>query len=486
MPLRNISSLFKEHIGEEATTLAICWKIVSVGGDVFCFTNHDSSLLIDEELYKPLNMVSTSAIQHTTDMNSDNLEIEMVLDSDTISVDDLNYGLYDNASCDIFIVNYNNLSMGKVILLKGQFGAVTMEDDEKAKIELRGLTHKLQQTIGRQFLNTCDAVLGDSRCGIDLSEMMYSGTVTAVTDRRVFRDSGLVGFEEDYFRYGSITWLSGNNVGQTMEVKHFVSNIPIVAVNLNENKIGVGGDQSGDILSGDSVEIIDSDGNNGTYQVTDSVFYGGEYGQVELVEITTHSGFPPNPQTNIANIQKMYNDRLIVNGNPFNLMSAGDYPEYVNSSGEPMPEDYEPSLFNRAEPVTDQLRDSVVVITDTYQNDGTYVIGEAYYSPMGEYTVLKLTTNLLPAVYQGVTYLTLTESLSSNSVSGAISSGPEGRFLLFMPMPKEIQVGDTFEAIPGCDKKKSTCKTRFDNLINFRGFDFIPGRDKITWYPNAH
>ena len=32
------------------------------------------------------------------------------------------------------------------------------------------------------------------------------------------------------------------------------------------------------------------------------------------------------------------------------------------------------------------------------------------------------------------------------------------------------QIGDTYDAVSGCDRRASTCKTKFNNLINFRGF----------------
>jgi len=35
----------------------------------------------------------------------------------------------------------------------------------------------------------------------------------------------------------------------------------------------------------------------------------------------------------------------------------------------------------------------------------------------------------------------------------------------------------------GCDKRLSTCRARFDNVLNFRGFPAIPGDDFLTAYP---
>jgi uncharacterized phage protein (TIGR02218 family) len=34
--------------------------------------------------------------------------------------------------------------------------------------------------------------------------------------------------------------------------------------------------------------------------------------------------------------------------------------------------------------------------------------------------------------------------------------------------------GDTFSIYPGCDKKQSTCSTKFANLTHYRGFNYIP------------
>lgn len=44
-------------------------------------------------------------------------------------------------------------------------------------------------------------------------------------------------------------------------------------------------------------------------------------------------------------------------------------------------------------------------------------------------------------------------------------------------------LGDGFSATVGCDKRKSTCLGKFNNLNNFRGFPYMPGETWITAYP---
>jgi uncharacterized phage protein (TIGR02218 family) len=40
-----------------------------------------------------------------------------------------------------------------------------------------------------------------------------------------------------------------------------------------------------------------------------------------------------------------------------------------------------------------------------------------------------------------------------------------------------IQMGDEICLFAGCDKNFETCKNKFQNSINFRGFPHIPGHD---------
>jgi uncharacterized phage protein (TIGR02218 family) len=42
------------------------------------------------------------------------------------------------------------------------------------------------------------------------------------------------------------------------------------------------------------------------------------------------------------------------------------------------------------------------------------------------------------------------------------------------------QIGDAFTIYPGCDLTKSTCQTKFSNLIHFKAFPFIPQPETIT------
>ncbi|KLK92710.1 beta tubulin, autoregulation binding site [Microvirga vignae] len=66
-------------------------------------------------------------------------------------------------------------------------------------------------------------------------------------------------------------------------------------------------------------------------------------------------------------------------------------------------------------------------------------------------------------------------------VHRAISGADE--FDLWQRAPQAIKVGDTFRVTAGCDKTHATCRRKFGNVANFRGFPHMPGNDFIIRMP---
>lgn len=54
---------------------------------------------------------------------------------------------------------------------------------------------------------------------------------------------------------------------------------------------------------------------------------------------------------------------------------------------------------------------------------------------------------------------------------------------LWQGIRAELTVGDQVRVYAGCDKRAETCRLKFANLLNFRGFPFIPGEDWLAAYP---
>lgn len=62
-------------------------------------------------------------------------------------------------------------------------------------------------------------------------------------------------------------------------------------------------------------------------------------------------------------------------------------------------------------------------------------------------------------------------------------AGATATIELRTPWRAPMAPGDTFVVTAGCDKRAATCRDRFSNTINFRGFPHMPGEDAVQAGP---
>jgi len=238
--MRPLSAELQAHIAEETTTLALLWRITRTDDRVITYTDLDSNIVYDGETYKANYSFSPTSIRSKDDLSTDNLDVIGILghrptaglpiglmllfagghpDSD-ITEPDLAAGIYDFAQVEIMVINYADTTQGVIMLLKGWLGRVTIKGGQFTA-EIRSLAQKLQTNIGRLYTASCDAILGDTRCGKSLVAFTFSAAITAITDNGRFNASALTQ-DSGYFTGGQINWTSGRNSGLSMEVKEFM------------------------------------------------------------------------------------------------------------------------------------------------------------------------------------------------------------------------------------------------------------------------
>jgi uncharacterized phage protein (TIGR02218 family) len=206
------------HLDEGTTTLAWCWRIMRPDGVTFGFTDHDRPLAFDSTTFEPESGFTASELRSSADLSVDAQDAEGVLRSDRITETDILDGRWDNAAVEVWRVNWSDASQ-RVLLRRGAIGQI-----RRGRLafvaEVRSLAHVLGQTVGRTFQATCDAQLGDARCGVDLGNPSYrgNGTVVATIRDRAFVTAGLGGFASGWFTLGTLTWTSGANAVRRAEV----------------------------------------------------------------------------------------------------------------------------------------------------------------------------------------------------------------------------------------------------------------------------
>ena len=163
--MKALSPALQAHLDDGTTTLAWCWRIERSDGAVFGFTDHDRPLGFDGTSYEPESGLIASEVRTGSDLSVDAQDAEGVLSSDRITETDILDGRWDNAEVLVWRVNWEDPAQ-RVMIRRGAVGQI-----RRGRLafvaEMRSLAHVLGQTVGRSFQATCDAELGDARCGVE-------------------------------------------------------------------------------------------------------------------------------------------------------------------------------------------------------------------------------------------------------------------------------------------------------------------------------
>lgn len=224
--MKTISNAFRDtSLGSEVTTLCTCWEITRTDGVVFRFTDLDVPVTVAAVTYAPAIGYNRTAVSNSSDMSVDNMDVEGILDDDSITDVDMRAGKFDYAAIRVFVVDWNNPENGIMRIRRGWLGEVMLTPAGKFRVELRGLNQAYSQQIGESFTPECRADLGDARCKIDIDSNAWArnGEIVAVTDRRTFvasiTDPDPRAADLDWYVGGVLSWLSGDNVGRNIEIK---------------------------------------------------------------------------------------------------------------------------------------------------------------------------------------------------------------------------------------------------------------------------
>lgn len=117
---------------------------------------------------------------------------------------------------------------------------------------------------------------------------------------------------------------------------------------------------------------------------------------------------------------------------------------------------------------------SCTLLQSSFQTSGTVSSGS---------TASSINATLAQATgYFDLGILTFTSG-ANNGVSRTVktyTNGSPSTASLIAPFPNVPVPGDTFHIYPGCDKAQATCANKFNNLVNFRGFPFVPTMETAT------
>jgi uncharacterized phage protein (TIGR02218 family) len=213
------------------STLAVCLKVTRADSTVIAVTSHDRDLTVSAVVYNAAHALDISSIVSSGNLSVDNLELKVFPEEgDDQLMLDIQTGLWDGATFELFEVNYLDPTDGIFPIKHGTVGEAQL-DLGVYTIEFRSLTQPLQQPVGAVTSKTCRARFADhpspvpdAVCGLDVADWTEAGTLTGVTSRQVVTDSSRTE-DADWFGNGTFRFTTGLNEGRERIVKSYAAGV---------------------------------------------------------------------------------------------------------------------------------------------------------------------------------------------------------------------------------------------------------------------
>jgi uncharacterized phage protein (TIGR02218 family) len=241
--MRTVPSFLQDHLDGVDTTTTRLLKVTLRSGLSYGLTMLDRNVTYDDGdgvvQYIATNGFDPSTLSADIGYTVDNAE-GYALISDAvpgITLEMVNAGELDDATWICYLVNYEDLTMGHVILDAGDLGEVRTRYGMVWIPELLSYGMRLRQSIGSVWSRKCRAIFGSpantqTGCGIDVTPLWVSGEVTAIgaESDRTFTGDAITATGGEVPFPGRVQWLTGANAGREYATEEVVDE----TVSLNE------------------------------------------------------------------------------------------------------------------------------------------------------------------------------------------------------------------------------------------------------------
>ncbi|MDW9491663.1 DUF2163 domain-containing protein [Sinorhizobium meliloti] len=514
--MKTVTPAMAAHLKGETTTLTTCWRITRQDGKVFHYTELDEDVPYLGDVYKSASGFNKSAMKSSANFAVDEMEVTGFLRDDGIADDELKNGAFDFAKVEVFMVNYEDESMGSIKLRYGYFGEVKTVGSGAFSVELRGLVDLLSQRVGNTYLNECRQDLGDPKCGIKLQPDEHRPGARYIVGQRILfpvslQEDNRPRVYPDNLNPELGVWNKGYHKTEDINMSSFSGRSKVVGVGTND-KTAAGvllsslGLSASDISSGRYKAIL-----SGQYYIywQDSAGYvtidcqkpyfnTGFYTNIENARVTrsipnliperrwrpfsieidihpqaTRLNFTLGTNTGTVSRYLCFDEMMIT------IVKEGDVaPNFADFGGV----EFEATTTGRTSTGAVEFDPNLGALT---QDGG--VIWKAVnpvYRFLGEVTVDSIRTNQVKsdpiAVADGWFDWGVIKFLTGQNVGRAVEvmdyNHATGEITTALPLPYQSKAGDLFSIQAGCNKTASECINKFKNILNFRGHPRVPGQ----------
>ena len=543
--MRTLSAALLTHFDQECTTLATCWQIQRKDGKKFFFTDHDSDIVFLTNTHKSNHGYNRTATSTSASFETDEFDINGFFNSGSLVLTDIQAGHFDFAEVSIFVVNFEDLTQGSMVLKRGTIGEVSSTPSGAFKAEFRGLMQRYSQKVGEKYQPECRTDLGSKKCKFPINPpiVQRDTAYTAGQFVRVATDTGAAtqyslgvvngGFElgedsswQTSAALGSIIFASAvdldprtgtkllKGLNYTDSFDRFQS-IDVTALgDYNEANVDAGNVfLTGSVWCATSAAFEHDRGNIRVEAFDENA------AQLSVIWETGFEAYKPD----LTWINRSVADAVLPVGTRSILITL----EGSRESGAVTNIAFDDVVFSLidttgATGIQEIYENTIYEVTTegtTASTEPAYTTTPAATTVDGTATFTAYESVVRHAVVAGITdrhnfTITVDETRAADdwfNQGGVMFETGENKgqvteiktwsrtvgdqITTFLPLPYNIAIGDKIIVFAGCDKRLSTCTTKFamagsvffstGNFTNFRGEPYIPAIDAILEYADS-
>lgn len=165
--------------------------ITRADGTIIRIAESDIALTVSGDLYQVVPGIRISAVKHTVNGEMPSCQIIAVTESSgTISTEDLDIGLFDGATVQIYIVDRLDLS-AKGLLFTGSIATITYNVENQVTLDVKGPAVAARILMTQKRTPMCRTDLFSSLCTVNPASWQVTGTIATVVNAFNFTVSGL-------------------------------------------------------------------------------------------------------------------------------------------------------------------------------------------------------------------------------------------------------------------------------------------------------
>lgn len=236
-----IPAALQAHYDTGNTCMAVGLLVQRLDGEIFGLTSSSVPLILDltpwdggrwnlagltEFEFNAKHGLNFGSLESTAGFEVDETDFETLNNGTLFSEDDLLAGRWNSANFRLFLYRWDveevTIANDIETLKVGTFGQPKIETT-KVKVELRCLKQQMQLMMGIVSQPNCRVRVfsqGSGKCNKDPTGFVHTFEVSSVADQGVFSAAD-ADQPDDYFGYGYVRWLTGENKDLEMRVSQF-------------------------------------------------------------------------------------------------------------------------------------------------------------------------------------------------------------------------------------------------------------------------